>query len=70
MDTQLLEAIRIIMREELKPVVTRYDKKFDELENKMDIMLEGWSIQGLHRKVLDDHEERITTVEHHISAIL
>lgn len=37
--------------------------------DKLDIILEAWNIQKLHRRQLDNHELRITTIEHRIPAI-
>lgn len=38
-------------------------------DDKIDTMLEAWEIQKQHRRELDDHEKRITTVEHRIPAV-
>ena len=72
MDTQLLDAIRIIMREELKRIDTRLrsmDYKLVEQDNKLDTMLEAWQIQKIHRQELNDHEVRIQKIENHIPVI-
>lgn len=73
MDTQLLDAIRIIVREEISSSIKNLEKKLDarlqKQDDKLDTILEAWSIQKIHRQELDDHEKRITTIEHHIPAI-
>lgn len=73
MDTQLLDAIRIIMREELKAQDERIDAKFQEqderIDIKFDVILEAWDIQKVHRQELDNHESRIQTIEHRMPAI-
>ncbi len=45
------------------------DIRFDEQTERASALLEGWTIQKIHRRELDDHEIRITTVEHRIPAI-
>jgi hypothetical protein len=90
METQLLDAIRILLRQELKPLnarlntlelemvnlkaemqagFRRIDSEHIEQNEKIDAMLEAWTIQKVHREELDDHEARITATEHRIPAI-
>lgn len=45
------------------------DEKFEEQAQRVDTLLEGWTIQKTHRRELDDHEIRITTIENRIPAI-
>ena len=65
MNTQLLEAIRTIIREELKPVYLR----LNEQDYKLDAILEAWQIQKRHQSKLVDHEHRIRHIEHRLPAI-
>lgn len=79
MNTQLLDAIRTILKEELKPIYQRLDsmdRRFEAIElrlqqqdYKLDTILEGWQIQKIHRGELTDHENRITSIEHRIPAL-
>ena len=91
MDTKLLDAIRIILKEELTPTNQRLssiearldsveleainlranmnegfkqaDSRFEKQDDKLDAMLEAWTIQKVHRRELDDHEHRIQAIE-------
>lgn len=97
MDMQLLDAIRIIIKQELKPANRRLssiearldsvdldiinlradmstgfrdiNSRLEKQDGKLDAMLEAWSIQKQHRRQLDNHELRLTSVEDRISAI-
>lgn len=91
MDTQLLDAIRNIIREEVQTIVgAEFQKRDKELQSrfksqdnkltsmsyqlqsqddKLDAILEAWDIQKVHRQELDDHEDRIQTIERRIPTI-
>jgi predicted nucleic acid-binding Zn-ribbon protein len=45
------------------------DEKFEEQAQRVDTLLEGWTIQKIHRRELDNHEIRITTIEKRVPLI-
>lgn len=97
MNTELLDAVRTIIREELKSIhgrlgaiEARQDKTEVEIVNlqafvksgfrlireqiyeqseRIDALHEGWTIQKIHRRELDDHKGRITNLENRVPFI-
>jgi len=60
-ESQMIE-LRVDMNDGFRKIDIRLKKQDD----KLDAILEAWSIQKVHRRELDDHNTRITELEHRI----
>lgn len=64
-----LELEVINLKADMNEGFRRIDNKLKKQDEKIDAMLEAWTIQKTHRRELDSHESRITAIEHRIPAI-
>lgn len=64
-----LESQVVDLRADMHQGFRGIESRLAKQDEKLDTILEGWTIQKVHRRELDDHEERITAIEHRIPAI-
>lgn len=64
-----LEIQVVDLRADMHQGFKEIDARFAKQDEKLDTILEGWTIQKIHRRELDDHEVRITSIEQRIPVI-
>lgn len=64
-----LETRVVNVRAEVNHGFRSIESKLAKQDEKLDAILEGWTIQKIHRRELDDHELRLTAVEDRIPSL-
>jgi len=61
-----IELEQVNFRAEMNDRFRQLESKLRKQDERIDTLLEGWTIKNKHRQELDNHEVRITTIEQHV----